>query len=244
MSEGVDYSFTRPSIICLWGLGKKFICRYFGPGSSGKHATRAEISSAQSLGFDIVALAEGFANDANLGYSKGVEQARSANSAALAAGMPGDRPIMFAVDFDATTAQLSNVARYMDGCASVIGRGRVGAYGGYRTVEYLAARGLAAYYFQTYAWSAGKWHPQAALRQYRNGQAICGGDVDLCVSVADDYGQWELPILRSGQSGTKVPQPQAETPWEFVDHLDRLSRQQEDVGTTLNSAALAIEGLS
>lgn len=242
--EGVDYSFTRPSVVCLWGSGKRFIARYFGPGSSGKHGTRSECAAAISLGLDIVSLAEGAANDANLGYSKGVEQANSANRAAIAAGMPGDRPIMFAVDFDATTAQLANVARYADGCAAVIGRDRVGIYGGYRTVAYLAARGLAAYYFQTYAWSGGQWHGSSGLQQYRNGVSMCGGTVDLCRAVVDDYGQWDPPIGRVGHSVPSSPAPSAETPWEFGDHLDRLSRQVEDVASSVNSAALAIESLS
>lgn len=244
MAEGVDYSFTRPSIICLWGTGKEFIARYFGPGSASKHGTRSECAAAISLGFDIVSLVEGFGDDANLGYSKGVEQARSGNSGAVAAGMPGDRPLFFAVDFDASTAQLANVARYLDGCASVIGRNRVGVYGGYRTVKYCADRGLSAYNFQTYAWSGGAWHSSAGLQQYRNRVSMCGGEVDLCRSVAEDYGQWSPPIGRAGHGGVLTPAPPAETPWEFGDHLDRLSRQVDDVAVATNGAAAVIEGLS
>ena len=45
--------------------------------------------------------------------------------------MPAGRPIYFSCDFDAQPSQQAAINAYMDGVASVIGRSRTGAYGGY-----------------------------------------------------------------------------------------------------------------
>jgi hypothetical protein len=76
----------------------------------------------------------------------------------------------------------------------VLGPGRVGVYGSYATVAHCAAAGTAAWFWQTYAWSGGRWHPAAHLQQYRNNVALAGGTVDLTRAVTTDYGQWEKPV--------------------------------------------------
>ena len=78
---------------------------------------------------------------------------------------------------------------YFDGVASVIGRSRTGAYGGYHVIKELFDNGKITWGWQTYAWSNGLWDKRAQLRQVLNG--IDGGDVDKDLGVAADFGQWE-----------------------------------------------------
>ena len=104
--------------------------------------------------------------------------------------MPGSRPIYFAIDFDAQTASRATLNAYFDGVASVLGRDRTGAYGGYWPISRLFDAGKIAYGWQTYAWSGGNWDPRAQLRQTQNG--IWGGGLDADQAVADDFGQWGI----------------------------------------------------
>src|SRR5262245_23867386 len=113
--------------------------RYVGPGSASKHLTAAEARALAASGLRLVSLAEGARDDPLDGYGRGVEHARSARDGHLAAGGTVDAPIYFAVDFDATAAQLSTVGAYLDGAAAVLGRARVGVYGGYRTIAWVVS---------------------------------------------------------------------------------------------------------
>jgi Rv2525c-like, glycoside hydrolase-like domain len=207
--EGVDYAWARPGVAELRAAGKRFAGRYVGPGTPGKLLTSSEAGALTRGGVAIVSLAEGASDGALGGYARGVEHARSARAHAWLCGMPARRPIYFAVDFDATPAQLSTVEQYFRGVASVMGPGQVGVYGGYRTIDYCAARGLATWFFQTYAWSQGRWHPRATLHQYRNGVSLAGGIVDLCRSTVDDIGQWTVGDLVSPESEDDMTPEQA-----------------------------------
>lgn len=188
--EGVDYAWDRPSPAGLFAAGVRFAGRYVGVGSAGKWLTVDERDALADAGIAIVTLVEGAATGALDGYGMGVSHARAARSHAAGLGMPDGRPFYFAVDFDATPSQLETVSNYFRGVASVLPFPQVGVYGGIRTIDYLLPRGLAAWGFQTYAWSAGRWSPLAKLRQYRNHVEIAGGTVDLCHAMTDDIGQW------------------------------------------------------
>jgi len=241
--EGVDYSGSRPSGVCLWANGKRFAGRYFGPGGSWKHASPAEVAALRASGLDLVALAEGYADDARLGYGEGQQHAVLANNAARAAGQPPTAPIFFAVDYDAPSSHYPVIAQYLNGCASIIGHQRVGVYGGYRTIDAMFGVRAATYFFQTYAWSGGKWHPAAGLQQYRNKQSVCGGEVDLCRSVADDFGQWAPPAYEQAPPWEPSYDSTSDTPWDFGDALGNLAGQAGQVGSALTGASNAIESL-
>lgn len=243
MAEGVDFSGARPSGLCLAQNGKTFAGRYFGPGGSWKHATRAEVTALTAFGVQIVSLVEGEIRDALGGYAKGVTHAQLAHTTAVTAGMPPDRPMYFAVDWDASTTELARVVDYLAGAASVIGWGRVGVYGGYRTIDYLHARGKGAWWFQTYAWSAGRWHAANYIEQYRNGVTVCGGAVDLCRSKRPDFGQWRPGQISPNPGPAGPGGSNTETPWEFTDLIDGWSGQLGEVGTSIDGAARAIEAL-
>lgn len=244
MSEGVDYSGDRPSGICLYASGRRFVARYFGAGGDWKHASRAECAAHIASGLAVVSLVEGDKYDPLDGNPRGRAHAIMGDAAARAAGMPNDRPLYFAVDFDANASQLSKVGQYLDGAAATIGRDRVGIYGGYDAIAWAVRTGKARWFFQTYAWSGGRWHPSNHFEQYRNGQVVCGARVDLCRSRKVDFGQWPKPSQTVGSAPGAPPVTTVNTGWDFTTHIDALAGQVGDLGATVNGAAAAIESLS
>jgi|GEM_PF-2348757 len=196
--QGVDYSFSRPDINCLWDKGYRFVIRYTSNGSSGKNASKAEIDALIRKGFKVGIVHQNGTSDMLEGYSKGVMDATSAKKKTEALGMPPDRPIFFPLDRDPeplSNEQWTACKRYLDGCASVLGRNRVGVYGGYRAIEILCPTS-APWGWQTYAWSRGRISSKAHFRQYKNAVKLCGGEVDLNETYKPDFGQW--PIDKEG----------------------------------------------
>lgn len=176
--EGVDYSYARPDPAGLLRAGKHFALRYVSP-QAGKNLTVAERNRLWKAGLGILLLFEDGADNALEGHAAGVRDARLARRLAAALGYPASLPVYYAIDFDATPAQLAGaVTKYVQGVNSV--DPNAAEYGGIRTVDYLVAHGLATGGFQTYAWSAGKWSTHAKVRQYHNGVNVAGGEVDLC----------------------------------------------------------------
>ena len=188
--QGVDYSWARPAPSSLHDQGYTFAVRYLSYDDSGKNLTRDEADALIAAGIDVVSNWENSAGDALDGFEAGAQYARDAEAQAAANGMPPTRPIYFSVDFDASPAQQDALNAYFDGVASVIGRERTGAYGGYYVIQRLFDAGKITYGWQTYAWSGGQWEPRAQLRQVENG--IAGGTLDRDEAVAPDFGQWGL----------------------------------------------------
>ncbi|MBS2536883.1 DUF1906 domain-containing protein [Catenulispora sp. NF23] len=149
--------------------------------------------------------------------SQGAGHATEAQRQALADGMPATRPIYFSVGFDLQPSIYAALNSYFDGVASVIGRSRTGAYGGYHVVQELFDSGKIAWGWQTYAWSGGSWDSRAQLRQVQNDITVAGHDADLDQAMAADFGQWggtggggggvilpSWPNITDGQSGPSV----------------------------------------
>jgi hypothetical protein len=186
---GVDYSFARPSPASLRAAGFSFAVRYLSDYAQ-KNITRAEADALMAAGIDVVANWEGDGHNEILdGWAGGVHAASVGAAEAAAAGMPSGRPIYFSIDFDAQPSQQAAVNAFMDGAASVIGRGRVGAYGSYGVITRLFDAGKITWGWQTYAWSYGQWNGRAQLRQVDN-SAACGGGCDIDQAIASDFGQW------------------------------------------------------
>lgn len=207
---GVDYSWARPDPACLYKSGFRFAVRYVSYSTTGKSMSAAEVKELHAAGLSVVTVWQQGAQDALGGFDRGSQYARDADRMHRAAGGPSSAPIYFAVDFDASTAQLPACFQYLRGAASVLGWGRVGVYGSVRVIRYMAERGV-RWLWQTYAWSGGQWDPRAQLRQWRNGVTRCGGTVDLTDATTDDYGQW----------------PQAKEWWEMAipkAELDKIAK--------------------
>lgn len=186
---GVDYAWSHPGGAALAAAGKAFACRYLSPDSS-KNLTKAEADDLAAHGIWAVVVWEGTASRALAGKAAGATDAKTASVQAVAAGMPSSRPVYFAVDFDATVADQTYINAYLDGAASVIGRDRVGIYGGFYSVKRALDGGHAAWAWQAVAWSGGQWDPRAVIRQ--SGYiTINGVQCDMNVATAADYGQWQ-----------------------------------------------------
>jgi len=190
VTRGVDYSWGRPGAGTLAASGYTFACRYLSYDTTGKNLSAGEAQDLIAAGVDIVLVWETSSTEALDGYARGAQSAQDAQSMAVGCGMPADRPIYFAVDFDASPDQQPALDSYFDGVASVLGRGRTGAYGGYYPIQRLFNDGKIAYGWQTYAWSGGQWDSRAQLRQVENGITVGGADCDLDEAWATDFGQW------------------------------------------------------
>jgi hypothetical protein len=188
--RGVDYAWDRPRPTGLAAAGKKFACRYGGPGSAGKQLDPAEAAALNAAGLSIVANAEGAEGGLLGGFTVGADWARSANAHFRRCGMPAGRPIYLSVDFDVTAAQWPRVANALRGAASVIGPARVGVYGGLRAVRWARRDHVARWFWQTYAWSGGVWAAGNHIEQYNNLVPLAGGIVDLDRAHPADFGQW------------------------------------------------------
>ncbi len=184
---GVDYSFSRPSLSGLHADGYTFVARYLS-NDPGKDLSKAEANDIIAAGMSVVSNWEASSTDSLSGYNQGVADAKTANAEAAADGAPGTRPIYFSVDFDAAESQQATIDAYFDGVASVIGRSRTGAYGGYWVIKRLFDGGKITWGWQTYAWSGGNWDSRAQVRQVQND--ILGGCCDKDEAVAADFGQW------------------------------------------------------
>lgn len=191
---GVDYAWGRPGASALKRAGAKFACRYLSHDTTGKNLTRAEADELSEAGLWLVVVWETAANRALDGKAAGTADAQAAAGQAKACGMPDDRPIYFAVDWDASSSQQSAINAYLDGAASVLGRDRVGLYAGYGPVNRAFDAGKITYGWQTYAWSGGRWDARAQLQQYSNDHTINGVGLDYDRAVKSDYGQWRVGV--------------------------------------------------
>lgn len=189
---GIDYAWGRPHPAALHAAGVTFAVRYLG-GSQSKDLTRVEAENLSHAGIDVVVVWEAAGDAALGGYDAGARDAHRAEAQAKACGMPGGRPIYFAVDFDAAgMGKVEPVLEYLRGAVHAIGWQRVGVYAGLGVIEAAQRQRRCKYLWQTLAWSGGAWSPHAQLQQRVNGRRIDGVDVDLDRAVAADFGQWKV----------------------------------------------------
>lgn len=205
MIEGVDYSFSRPDPARLAAAGKRFACRYLSY-TPGKNITGSEVDRLHAAGLAVVlnweATAGGWRGGAAAGRTHASEALRLANNL----GAPNSAAIYFSIDQDTTPGDYPTVAAYLNAAAAVIGRGRLGAYGEYDLIRYLFDRKTITWGWQTYAWSHGTWEPRAHIQQYRNGQTVAGGEVDLDRATAATFGQWGETDMITKDELTKLMQ--------------------------------------
>lgn len=251
---GVDYAWGRPGAAALKAAGARFVCRYLSHDTTGKNLTRAEADALSKAGLWLVVVWETTATRALAGRAAGVADARDAWSQARTCGMPDDRPIYFAVDWDATTAQQPHINEYLDGAASVLGRGRVGLYAGYGPIKRAFDAGKITYGWQTYAWSGGRWDTRAQLQQYSNDHRINNVGVDYDRAVAGDYGQWRVGVTGGDDMLTPedlwewdgIPAPPSSSTiktnptWKPSSHLTDINQRVRDLQRDVASLAAKV----
>lgn len=190
--DGIDWAWGHAIPAQLRHAGVTFAVRYLG-GSASKDLTRNEAENLSHAGIDIAVVYESTADRALGGYGAGAADARRAAAQAKAIGQPHQRPIYFAVDFDAAGAgQLAPVLEYLRGAVHAIGWERVGVYGGLGVIDAAYHEHRCKFLWQTLAWSAGRWSPHAQLRQFSVSRRVAGLDCDLDRAVAHDFGQWRV----------------------------------------------------
>jgi len=206
MSEGIDYSWARPGGAAIKAAGKAFAVRYLYPdGQGGKGLDPSELGDLQAHGIEVPVVFESYASRAKEGRAAGSADAKTAQTALEALGLPTGMPIYFAVDYDAPESDQGAIDEYLRGCADAIGVERVGVYAGYWVVKRCSENGTAKWLWQTYAWSGGNWFPGNHIEQYKNGVEL-NGAVDFNRSKQDNYGQ------PSKFGGAKPVSPAAPTP--------------------------------
>ncbi|HZT91249.1 MAG TPA: DUF1906 domain-containing protein [Gaiellaceae bacterium] len=213
---GVDYASGTRDAAKLVADGAHFVCRYFSTPGNPKNLTATEAQALHHAGLHIVTVFENRADDALGGHAAGVRDAQLALGQARACGLPDDRPIFFAVDFDCTPAAQVYVNAYFVGVASVLGHRRTGAYGGYWVIKRLFDNHLISYGWQTAAWSGGQWDPRACLRQYDFDKTFGGLQVDLNESIGTDFGQWPLPVAPAPKPSDPAPHPEPKNQSPFT----------------------------
>ena len=121
----VDYSFARPSPAALHDAGFRLAMRYISNGSK-KDLTASEARALHAAGLDIALVWETVAGRAGEGARAGTVDVQAAEAAADRLGYPKDAVIFYAVDFDATAAQVEPFFRAVTRGA----KRPVGVYGG------------------------------------------------------------------------------------------------------------------
>lgn len=214
--EGVDYAAGPADYKALKAAGKKFVCRYLAPldhQNSWKVLRGGEARMLKGSGLHIVTVWESWPDRALDGRPAGITDAKAAMSQLADLGAPKDAPVYFAVDFDASEAQQAAINRYLNGAAHILGKDRVGVYGGFYVVKRALEAGVCKYGWQTYAWSGGQWHPGAHLQQYQNDVKLAGVDCDLDRAMDADFGQWHRPKLKPRKPW---PTPLPKWVWAWV----------------------------
>lgn len=193
MAFGVDYTSSSADLSKLKAAGVKFVCRYLAPNTTSylwKLLKPGEAKDILAAGLGLVTVWETSANRALSGSAAGVSDAQQAQAWLKQCNAPADAVVYFAVDFDAQPSQFATINAYLAGAASVLGKDRVGIYGGLHPVKAALDAGVCKWAWQTYAWSAGQWDARAQLRQYSNGHTLGGVQCDYDHSMALNYGQW------------------------------------------------------
>lgn len=205
MSEELwlDYSFARPSIATIKALGYGGVMRYLSlPADNPKNITATEAHALRAAGLKIGLVWETTANRASAGAAAGTADAHAANAQADALGYPKGAVIFYAVDFDASVAQ---VKPYFDALKAAPGR-PVGLYGGIK----LTGIKLTSYNWQTVAWSNGNVDGDANLYQRLHATvkgAPSGTDENILLNPFPAWGSVRTPKPKPQPQPQPSPQP-------------------------------------
>jgi hypothetical protein len=196
MTEGVDWSMHEPGTPgsrALNALGKHFACIYLPTSNADERTnTQAELNELIAGHIEIVAILETNEDQLRTGLAGGKLHAQMAQHWLDAYGLPATQPVYFTGDDDYQPNEQTTVNDYLDGASSVIGRTRVGLYGGINLLTRCYDDGTASWFWQTTAWSYGEWFPHCHLQQYGYGAFINGVECDLDRAMVANYGQASL----------------------------------------------------
>lgn len=160
--------------------GYTFVCRYLSK-ATWKRLTKQEALLISKNELFVVVVYQDFNNHVSRFTREiGITQANEAIRQAKAIGIPKDKPIYFAVDYDAiSTSDFNAIYNYFRGVISVVSMSdyEVGVYGSYNTIVHVTKMFKDIIYtWQTYAWSKKKIYENYSLYQYHNDTNIIADD--------------------------------------------------------------------
>lgn len=188
---------TTKTAAGLKSAGYEYAIRYL-PTHAWKGLTVAEVKAIQGAGLKLVSILQKSANYA--GYftkAQGRKDGADAQRLAESLGQPKGTAIYFAVDFDCRSNQMGQIDAYFEGVKSTLKNYEIGVYGSYSVVNHM--RGKVDYYWQTYAWSAGKVASNIHMHQYQNGVKVAGVQIDRN-NIKKAPGAWD-------EKGAPKPKP-------------------------------------
>jgi glycoside hydrolase-like protein len=180
--KGADF-VSGPAPAQDKAAGIRFVMRYLSTPGNPKNISKPELAALSQAGIRVGLVFETTGKTFLGGHAAGVADAKLAQAQVAALGHPAV-VVYFAVDTDPHGHETQIVA-YIQGAASVLGKARVGVYGGYAAVKACLDAGVCAYAWQTYAWSAGMWDRRAHLRQVENGVHVAGHGVDIDTALGN-----------------------------------------------------------
>lgn len=191
----LDYSAGRLSSSVIRAAGYTGAIRYVDSPNlaGGKHITPAEYQELTAAGLSVMLVFEVNEEDPDGGFARGVQYAQRAKAGADWIGYHG--PIFFCEDRPSTPS-VANWRAYLDGAASVLGAGRVGAYGFFGAMD--AAIGHAACFWQ--AGARRDIRPHVHFWQDNNYQPTVGG-------IQTDRNLIIHPVTAASPASTPAPQP-------------------------------------
>ncbi|MDU0201566.1 MULTISPECIES: DUF1906 domain-containing protein [Paenibacillus] len=190
MAKGFDCStpLTAQTAAAFVKDGYSFVARYLVP-SGYKALTKSEAEQISQAGLDIVSVFETTANRALGGRNAGLADGATAVQVAHQLGQPAGSCIYFAVDFDATSAQMATVIAYIQAASEATPEYTTGVYGSYAVMEAVKQAGACSRFWQTYAWSGGKKSTFINIYQYLNDVSENGIQIDHDESYGSE-GWW------------------------------------------------------
>lgn len=252
--KGLDYSAGAPTPAAVLAAGYSFVVRYVSVPGNPKNLTAAEARGMLDAGIDVAVVFERSADRTLGGAPVGAEDGAAAREQVKALGGPPRSAIYAAVDFDAQQADMPKVLAYLDAFAEACAPHPAGVYGGFRVID--QAQGRVPFLWQAGAWTQGKQHPAAHLRQFAGTITVGGISCDKNIALKPDFGGWAK--AGAGAAATKEPELDKETfmQWfveamnkgattpgsaDWADSVDDLTRKVNTVANELRSVDAKVE---
>ncbi|HYM62385.1 MAG TPA: DUF1906 domain-containing protein [Thermoanaerobaculia bacterium] len=205
MPNGFDTNQNcSQQIACISQGGYQFVGRYYNVNNPSKNLTHAEAHLLSAGGIALVAVWEnGYPTKASyFTFQAGVNDSTSAyNYGSAVIGQPAGSAIYFAVDYDASAADIAGpIADYFRGVSQgfqTISSGnpifKIGVYGSGNVCTAVLASGVAQYAWlsQSTGWGGSKTFANWNIKQGAV-TTVCDLDSDLDQAIDGDYGSFTI----------------------------------------------------
>jgi hypothetical protein len=189
MAQVLDYSAGFPGAAAIRDAGYPGAVRYGGFPGRRKCTTAAELRDFDAHGLGMAIVFEDTETTWRGGYGAGQSAAQRTRNHLDDIGFPQNRPIYMAIDQDVVTGvQFDVMVDFLRGAASVVGSHLIGPYGEADVIDRARGAGLAAWSWQTPAWSGGR-RTDATLYQRLDKVYVGGVQCDVSDVLQEDWGQ-------------------------------------------------------